>query len=168
MVLFYRILGLVLFGVMSRLLPHPPNFTAVSAIALLSICSLGSVRAALGTVFAILFLSDGFFGFHSTLLAVYVGFASTVLLGYGLKVKRTLWRTLILLIASTLLFFLIANFGVWFQTEMYPKTPAGLALCYLAALPFLLNQLFGALCYGVALFAWLEFSEHNRYELAHP
>lgn len=151
----HRILGFIFLGMMSRLLPHPPNFTALNAIALFSICSLGNLGISLFTVFATMLLNDLVFGFHSSMCFVYLSFGLIVLMGYGLKSKRSLIRTSFLLALSSLLFFIITNFGIWLVGSMYPKTIIGLELCYLAALPFLANNLMGTLLYGGMLFGWL-------------
>ncbi|MGA3213249.1 MAG: DUF6580 family putative transport protein [Terriglobales bacterium] len=50
-------------------------------------------------------------------------------------------------------FFLISNFGVWAEWNMYPKTPAGLMACYAAAVPFARNfisdPLFSGIFFGI-------------------
>ena len=46
--------------------------------------------------------------------------------------------------------------SVWQYTALYPKTPAGLLHCYLAALPFFRNSLVGDLCYVGLIFGSLE------------
>ena len=40
---------------------------------------------------------------------------------------------------GAVLFFLVSNFGVWLTQELYPHSAAGLAACYVAALPFFTN-----------------------------
>lgn len=42
---------------------------------------------------------------------------------------------------------------------MYPKSPAGLAACYIAALPFFGNTLRGDMFYAAALFGSMALSE---------
>ena len=37
-------------------------------------------------------------------------------------------------------FFLISNYAVWVGGTMYPRTLAGLAACYAAAIPFYRND----------------------------
>lgn len=148
-----RILGFIILGMMSRLLPHPPNFTAFNAIALFSICSFGNLGFSFFTAFSTMLISDLVFGFHSSMVFVYFSFGLIVLMGYGLKAKRTLMRTIFLLIASSFLFFMITNFGVWLDGSMYPKTLLGLEACYVAGIPFLVNDLMGTLLYGGVLYA---------------
>lgn len=148
---WFRILAFILLGLFSRFVPHPPNFTAFNTIALFSTCSLGSVSAASFTVFASLFLSDIAFGLHSSMIFIYLSFGLIVLMGLKLKSKRSMAKTTILMILSSLLFFIISNFGVWLEGSIYPKTISGLAACYIAAIPFLANNLLGTFFYGAII-----------------
>lgn len=52
-------------------------------------------------------------------------------------------------------FFLVSNFAVWVAWQMYPKTLAGLGMCYVAALPFFRNSLTSELCCSLLLFGLL-------------
>jgi hypothetical protein len=60
-------------------------------------------------------------------------------------------------IAGSVLFFVVTNFGVWARDGLYPHTLAGLANCYVAALPFFQNGLVGDLFFTGALFGGFEF-----------
>ena len=55
-------------------------------------------------------------------------------------------------LASSVLFFIVTNFGVWAIGTMYPMTLAGLAACYVAAIPFFQNTVAGDLFYATLLF----------------
>jgi len=55
-------------------------------------------------------------------------------------------------LASSVLFFLVTNLGVWVTGTLYPKSWAGLAAAYLAALPFFRNTVLGDLSYVALLF----------------
>ena len=50
------------------------------------------------------------------------------------------------------MFFIVTNFGVWLVGNLYPKTLAGLAGCYVAAIPFFRNTLAGNVVYTLVLF----------------
>lgn len=160
-VCLFRIVGLIFLGILSRLLPHPPNLTAMNAIALFGICSLGSLRLSLFTVFAILLLSDFLLGFYSNMIFIYASLGLIVLMGYWLKTKQTFVRTIVLLIASSCLFFIITNLGVWLFDSMYPKTILGLEMCYVAAIPFFLNNLIGSFLFGMLLRGYLSLANRN-------
>lgn len=162
----YKILGLIFVGMMSRLVPHPPNMTAINAIALFGICSLGCLRLALFSIFAAMLPLDLILGFHSSMGSVYLSLGLIALMGYFLKPKKLLSSTLLLALSS-LLFFLITNFGVWLSDSLYPLTAAGLSLCYTAAVPFLLNNLMGTLFYGWLLSGCLALAEPKMQRRTH-
>src|SRR5437879_2486750 len=136
----FAILGFILLGVLSRFLPHPPNFTALNSLALFGACFLGSLSLSLLTVF-------------TAMIITYLSFALIVLMGHWLLKEKSLRRAPIFyFILSSLIFFVVSNFGVWVTDPFYPKTLTGLGLCYLSALPFLANQILGDLSYGVVMF----------------
>ena len=141
------ILVLIAFGILSRFIPHPPNFTSINAIALTSVLILGSPIHSFIMLFSTLFLSDLILGLHSTLIFVYLSFSTTLLIGYSLKKHFSLYRLPLISLFPSLFFFIIVNFGVWLTTPLYPKTFAGLELCYIAALPFLSFQVLGDFVY---------------------
>lgn len=149
---YFLLFGFVLLGTVSRLVPHLPNCTAMNAIALFGVYSLGGWRPALGVVFGTLLLSDLMLGLHATLLYVYLSFGLLVLIGQWVRHARTVFRLSMLSLASSLLFFLVTNFGSWMTSSLYPSSLQGLALCYAAGLPFLLNQVLGDLAYGILIF----------------
>ena len=67
-------------------------------------------------------------------------------------------------IASTLLvpmsFFLVSNFAVWVEWQMYPKTLTGLAACYVAALPFFRNGAIVEMLSSLLLFGLARHSQN--------
>lgn len=147
------IVMMILGGVLSRLIPHTPNVTAVTAVALLAGCYLSNrAMAALIPVLA-LWISDLFLGFHATMLFVYAAVALMALSSaYSLR-NSFKWSKLIGVgFASSLFFFVVTNFGVWLMEPFYAKTFDGLITCYVMALPFLGSQVLGDLMYTVALF----------------
>ena len=62
-------------------------------------------------------------------------------------------------LASSIVFFLVSNFGVWALSGMYPHSAAGLAACYIAAIPFFQNTLAGDLFYATLLFGGFRIAE---------
>jgi hypothetical protein len=55
-------------------------------------------------------------------------------------------------LASSVLFFIVTNFGTWLVSGMYPLTGGGLAACYVAGIPFFQNTAVGDLFYCAVLF----------------
>ncbi|MGH8610544.1 MAG: DUF6580 family putative transport protein [Gammaproteobacteria bacterium] len=72
-----------------------------------------------------------------------------------LRPKRTPGRIGAGVLASASLFFIVSNFGCW-VAGMYPHTLAGLARCYLTAIPFFGNTLSGDMFYAALLFGVAE------------
>ncbi len=148
------ILGLMLLGLMSRLIPHPPNFTSINAIALVGALFLDKRWLTFTIVFCTLFLSDLLLGIHSTMHFVYLSFGLTICIGHQLKNTKSLSYFPLACIASSLLFFFITNLGIWLTGSLYSKTLEGLTNCYLAALPFLTHQILGDLTYSILLLSY--------------
>lgn len=143
---------------LSRLLPHPSNFSPLVAAALFSGAICRDWRLALLAPLSAMLVADLWLGFHATLAFVYLGMVLAVAVGRGLGSRR---RPALLLGAGLLgsgLFFLVSNAGVWLTQDLYPPTAAGLAACYLAAVPFFHNTLLATLLWGALLFGgerWL-------------
>ncbi len=142
----------ILTAAASRLLPHPPNFTPIAAMALLGGAYLPDKRVAFALPLAALFLSDLVLGLHSGMWAVYGSFILVVCLGFALRRSRSPLRIAGTTLASSVLFFALTNLAAWASGSMYPKTAAGLAACYTAAIPFFRNTLAGDAFYTALLF----------------
>lgn len=153
--------SLILAAALTRLLPHPPNFTPITAVALFG-GTLLPLRWAFLITFGAMALSDIALGillgnwsvtFHSTLPAVYGSFALTILLAaWLLRPRCTLGRLAGVTFTASLLFFVVTNFAVWLSGELYPKTWGGLIACYVAALPFFRNSFAGDVLFTAVLF----------------
>ena len=157
---FIIALVFILIGVSLRLLPHPPNFAPIAAIAL-----FGGVYLSRKTAFVlpivVMAISDIFIGYYEfgLMIFVYSSFFLTVILGFWLK-KHKKWYTVGGgAILSAILFFLITNFAVWIFTPWYAKTIAGIIQCYIMALPFFRNTLLGDLFYTTVFFGSYELIE---------
>jgi hypothetical protein len=149
------VLGLLALAVVARVLPHPHNFTPILGIALFAGSRFDSRRLALGVPILAMVLGDLILGWHSAIPYVY---APLLLLSFAgwqwLKPARFGWGRLGLMAGgSSVLFFLLSNFGVWITQALYPKTGAGLAACYIAGLPFFPATLASTFIYSFALFA---------------
>jgi hypothetical protein len=142
---------LILIAAASRVIPHPPNFTPVIAIALFGGAYFSRKWLAFFVPLCSLFLSNLVLGYAGSYV-VYASFALIVCIGFLLRWRRTAKAIAAAALASSVLFFLITNFSVWFFDSMYPKTGAGLILCYTAAIPFFKNTLLGNTFYTVILF----------------
>ena len=146
------LLSAILIAAALRLVPHPPNFTPIGALALFSGAYLGRGALAFLAPFAALLLSDLILGFYPELLFVYVSVAAVVLIGWTVSKRKTVLRIGTAAIASSVIFYLLTNFGVWLVMDYYPKTAAGLMASYVAAIPFFQNSVAGDLFYTALLF----------------
>ena len=146
------ILSAIVAAAALRLVPHPPNFTPIAAMALFSGAYLGRRGLAFAAPLGALLLSDLVLGFYSGMWVQYAAVALVVLLGCFALSKVTALRVGATAIVSSVLFFAITNFGVWLMSGMYPATMAGLAACYVAAVPFFQNTIAGDLFFSGLLF----------------
>jgi hypothetical protein len=92
----------------------------------------------------------------------YLSFALIVCLGLTLQTARQKVVPVAgVTLASSVLFFIITNFGTWATTSLYPHSLAGLDTCYIAAIPFFWNTLAGDLFYSALLFGGFALLERS-------
>lgn len=165
MIAFLYVLGAVLF----RILPHPWNLTPVAAMFLFSGAVFKSKVNSLLVPLAALLISDYVVdlvlyhaAFHWFSPVTWGAFLLIGLLGWGLRgqwSKRLGWLKVgCASIAGSTLFFVITNFGVWAVDALYPRNAAGLSACYIAGIPFYMNDLIGDLAWNAIMFGsyyWL-------------
>jgi hypothetical protein len=150
---------MILVAAASRLIPHPPNLTSITAMALFGGAYLSERRLAFLVPMAALFLSDLVLGFYSRMWVVYGSFVLVVWIGLLLRRRRTPLVIASAALVSSILFFVITNFGVWVFGSLYPKTVEGLLVCYVAAIPFFQNMVLGDALYTAALFGGFSIAE---------
>ena len=160
------IAAMIAFAALSRLVPHPPNFTAVGAMAIFGGACLADRRLALVVPLAALFLSDLFLGLHVLIPVVYGSFALNVLLGRWLRPRRTVVTTAAVALAGAVQFFVVTNFACWLL--WYPHTGEGLVACYVTAIPFFQNTLLGDAAFATALFGGLAVADRGFPVLREP
>lgn len=159
--------GFVLAAALARLLPHPPNFSPIEAMALFGGAYFLQRSLALIVPLVAMFLSDlGLALLHGGLYASYFGsggfwlvyacIAGITLMGFGLRGRVSTGRVLGFGLVGSLVFFAVTNFGVWWGSSFYPQTPEGLLACYVAGLPFLSWTVLGTVFYSALLFGGYE------------
>lgn len=152
---FLIIAGMITLAVLSRLLPHPDNFSPLAAVALFGATYFSDKKWAFIVPVVAMIISDAVIGFHALSLVVYGCFAATALLGVGLLPNRVSpLRVAGAALLGTMLFFVVTNFAVWAfdPYQMYAHDAAGLTLCFVNALPFLAKSLLGDMFYTGLLF----------------
>ncbi len=145
---------LVILGIAMRVIPHAPNFTPVAAIALFGGVYLNKKHSFLVPL-ALMVISDLLIGLHNTVAFTWAGFGLIALLGLAMNGKITATRIAGMSIVSSVVFYLVSNFGVWVM-GWYPLTPAGLIDCYVKALPFLRDFTASTLVYSAVFFGAYE------------
>ena len=150
--------GIIIIAIISRLIPHPPNFTPITAVALFSIINFKNKYVGLSIPIICLFLSDLIIGISVINLFVYFSFLLISVIGhlYGkISLKSVLF--------SSLTFFFVTNFGVWLIG--YPNTIEGLITCYIAAIPFFGWTIAGDLFYSYSAKISLNFFERKFFSI---
>ena len=148
---------------LTRLIPHPPNFSPVEAMALFGGAYFARKSWAILVPLIALFISDLALGLimggeyfqyfvSAGFLLVYATIAALSVLGFGLRGRVSVLRVGGFGIAGSVIFFLATNFGVWLGSTFYPQTLAGLGAAYAAGLPFFQNGALGTLFYSMILF----------------
>ena len=165
------LVGLIVAAALSRLVPHPFNFSPIESIALFAGAFLADRRLAILVPLAGMALSDLFIGFHWGVPVVYGCIAAMAWFGRGLAQNRSVTRVAGYGLASAVFFFVVTNFFTWafaslIQHETYAYTFAGLMECYVAAIPFFKNQLAGVAFYSIVLFGGMALIERRVPRLA--
>jgi hypothetical protein len=141
---------LIVFAAFTRLFPHPPNFTALGAMAVFGGSVIKEKKLAFLFPLAALLLSDiclqlftstkGFYG--TTQFFVYGAFIITTFISTFIR-KTSVVNIAFAAVWSALIFFVVSNFGVWISSTTYAHNFTGLLACYAAAIPFYKNEFFG-------------------------
>ena len=153
------IISFIAIAAIFRLLPHLPNVTPVTAMALFSGAYFTNKKFAFVVPLIAMFLSDIFLGFSTISLFVYAAF---ILVSYiGLKSKKINIKTILI---SSLSFFIITNFGVWLL--VYPNSIDGLLECYTLAIPFFRNSLIGDFFFAGVMYFGFEFVSKKYLKVA--
>jgi hypothetical protein len=156
---FLFLAGMILAAAGSRLIPHPPNFSPVAALALFGGAQFADKRLAFLVPLTAMFLSDLILGLHSLIPVIYGCFAFIVWLGFWVRRNQSFWRISGAALFGAIFFFVTTNFGVWLFASIYSKTGDGLLTCYTEAIPFFWNTLSSDLIYTAVLFGGLRAAE---------
>jgi hypothetical protein len=168
---------IVLAAAATRLLPHLPNVTAITALALFGGAHFADRRLAIGVPLAALLVSDLALGLYwqwdfravqGHMWVQYASFLAIVALGFVLRDSRSALRTGAVALSASVLFFLVTNFGEWAFQPWYPKDAAGLAASYIAGIPFFRNMLVGDLAYTALMFGGFALLERRFAALRAP
>ena len=142
--------AIIALAVVARLIPHAPNFAPIGALALFTGYHFKN-KLVWALPVAAMILSDFVLGFHSTVPFVYGSFIIISIIGSYLKKDKT---SLLFgaSFSSSVIFFLVTNFGVWMMDSIYAKNMSGLVDSYMMGLPFFRNTLVSDLLYTFSFF----------------
>lgn len=163
---FWVLTLMVFVAAFVRLLPHPPNFAPIAAMALFGGAYFNKKSLAFAIPLIALFLTDLIIGIYSYAWVVYLSFALIVVLGFVMLKKVNVKNLIFASVTASVSFFAITNFGVWALGTLYPKTPAGLMASYTAAIPFFQYSVIGDLFFVGLMFGAYELIKHKVPALA--
>ena len=149
--------GLILALSISRLIPHPSNFTPILAAGVFAGFYFRNFILSIFIVISSMFIGDLVIGFHSTMIFTYSSLILAVAIGLLIK-KFNFKEILFSGLSSSVIFFAVTNFGSWLTLEMYEKNFSGLLQSYFMGIPFFHNTLISTLVYLIFLKLLLEFS----------
>jgi len=149
---------LTILSGLTRLLPHPPNFTPIGSMSLFAGARLRGWWAYLvplcmmAITDPLLHVIYGIPGYTKASPFIYASFLVNVWIGRRLAVSENPIRIGAAAFLCSLQFFLVTNLAVWFGSGFYAHTLAGLATCYSEGIPFWGRTLAGDLIFTAVLF----------------
>ena len=154
-------ISLILILAFARLIPHPPNFTPIIAVAIVSGYFFKNINLSLLTLLIAMLISDLFIGFYENVIFVYASLLLITFVFHKISNKINFKNLFIYGFAGSLIFFVVSNFGVWILGSpgvhdiAYEKSLSGLIECYILAIPFFGNTFLSTLIFAYpALFIY--------------
>ena len=138
-------ISLILILAFARLIPHPPNFTPIIAVAIMSGYFFRNIYLSFAILLISMLLADAFIGFYSNMLFVYLSLFLIAFVFFKISKKINFKNLFIYGFVGSVIFFIISNFGVWALGSpgvydiAYEKNLNGLVECYILAIPFFGN-----------------------------
>lgn len=171
---FLFVSTLILLAAFSRVIPHIPNFSPLGAIALFGAAHFARKEWAFIVPLLATWLSDLFINnvIYASYYPEFTWFYDGFYWQYGSYILIALAGLLILrkvnfprivggVATSTLIFFIVTNFGCWLGSTLYPQNMQGLAACYIAGIPFIKGTLLGDAFYSAILFGSYYFAQQR-------
>jgi len=151
-------ISLILILAFARLIPHPPNFTPIIAVALVSGYFFKNINLSLLILLVAMLLSDLFIGFYENMIFVYASLLLIIFVFHKISKKINFKNLFIYCFAGSLIFFIVSNFGVWVLGSpgvldvAYERNLSGLTECYILAIPFFGNTFLSTLIFSYTAF----------------
>ena len=115
-------ISIILILALSRLLPHPPNFTPIVAVAIMSGYFFRNVNLSFIVLLISMLFVDIFIGFYKHMLFVYLSLFIITIIFYKISNKINFKNLFVFGFLGSLVFYLVSNFGVWFSGVLSPIT----------------------------------------------
>ena len=153
--------SLILILAISRLIPHPENFTPIIAMAIMGGYVFRNLYLSFFVVLFSMLLSDFFIGFYSHMFFVYFSLFFLILVFFSLTKKINYKNLFIFSFLGSVIFFMISNFGVWIVGDLYERNIDGLIKCYFMAIPFFKNTFLSTIIFSYSSF--IMYKSSTRY-----
>ena len=150
-----------------RLIPHVNNFSPIIALAIFGALhykskNLSYIIPLLALWFSDLLINNFIYKLSSSFELFYEGFywqylayIIIIFISVSFKNKKiNASKIFYLAFFSSIVFFVVTNFGYWFSTNLYSSDFNGLLECYLAAIPFYKGTLLGTFFYTPIFFGF--------------
>ena len=140
------------------------NFSGIGAVALFGGFYLSNKAGSFLLPMVVLFLSDlglsltmgSAYGFYEGWYYTYIAFALMIGVGRLFFNKVNVKNILTASFVAVFIHWIVADFGVWLGSTMYPQTLAGFWACLVMAIPFELKFLAATLIYSAVMFGIFE------------
>lgn len=167
------VLTIIIVGILTRVIPHMPNFAPVEGLTLFGAAYLKRKEFAYLLPIILLYLSDliinnttariyyteteGIVWFSNYMWFSFASILLIALFGRFFLKKISATNVIASSLAASVIFFLVSNFGVWVNaTSFYSKDLNGLLTAYIAGLPFLKTSVISTLLFTCILFGAYE------------
>ncbi len=142
-----------------RVIPHAPNFVPIFALICMFSGRIIPTKITIITTVIALVCSDLILSvmfdypmFGSWSLFSYSGFLAVILFSSKFSLKNSRVFLFFTMLASVVGYWVWTNFGVWLFGDMYQYSLTGITACYIAAIPFLTQQLLSNVLGSFVLF----------------
>jgi len=146
--------GIIFFTlllVLSRVVPHPPNFTPILAgIIFLPFIKKDFIFSMIVPI-AVMLISDFIIGMHSLMFWTYLPILILSFLAFYFY-QDSFRRIINLAIFSPIIFFILSNFGVWVNSAKYSRNFSGLVECYIYAIPFYASSAISCILFSIVFY----------------
>lgn len=170
----------IAIGFIYRIIPlHLPNFTPIAAMALVGGMYMNKKALAFLVPIAALYLSDlilnnfifkdalgtttgGLVLWADYMYFTYGAMLITVLIGMALSTKSIGSKIVGGTLTSSIVFYLLADFGSWLSLPIYTKNFGGLVAAYIAGFPYFLMTLLGTMIFSIVFIGSIEYLKRAK------